>query len=122
MGFLGLRGSFSHIAAIDAFGASPLRGYDTFEAMFVALHRGEISRAILPAENTETGSITAVADLLAKYGFFIIAERLLSVTQSLLGLPGAALEDIREVYTHPEPIMQCSLFLEEHPNMQTYPR
>ena len=120
-GYLGLPGSFSHIAALAAFGAEGLRGYDTFEAMFVALQRGEISRAILPAENTDTGSITAVVDLLAKYGFYIVAERLLAVTQSLLGISGAAVEGIREVYTHPEPISQCSRYLAEHPDMRAIP-
>lgn len=121
VGFLGLPGSFSHIAAMSAFEASHLRGFDTFEAIFIALQNGEIGRAIVPAENTDTGSITAVVDLLSKYGFYIVAERLLSVTQSLLGIPGATLEDIREVYTHPEPIMQCSRFLSQHPCMKTYP-
>ena len=121
VGFLGLPGSFSHIAAMDAFDASRLHGFDTFEAIFIALQKGEIDRAIVPAENTDTGSITAVADLLSKFGFYIIAERLLSVTQSLLGVSGATVETIREVYTHPEPIMQCSRFLTEHPAIKPYP-
>jgi|AGTN01.2.fsa_nt_gi Prephenate dehydratase len=121
VGFLGLPGSFSHIAAMDAFDAGRLRGYDTFEAIFIALREGGIDRAIVPAENTDTGSITAVADLLSKYGFYIVAERLLSVTQSLLGIPGAAAEGIRTVYTHPEPIMQCSRYLEEHADMRACP-
>lgn len=121
VGYLGLPGSFSHIAALGAFGAERLHGYDTFESMFVAMQSGEIGRAILPAENTDTGSISAVADLLARYGFYIVAERLLPVTQSLLGIPGAMVEGVREVYTHPEPIMQCSRFLEEHPYMQAFP-
>ena len=121
VGFLGLPGSFSHIAAMSAFDAIRLRGYDTFEAIFIVLQKGEIGRAIVPAENTDTGSITAVVDLLSKYGFYIVAERLLSVTQSLLGVSGARAQDIREVYTHPEPIMQCSRFLAEHPDMNTYP-
>ncbi len=121
VGFLGLPGSFSHIAAMAAFDGSRLRGFDTFETIFIALQQGEIDRAIVPAENTDTGSITAVADLLARYGFYIVAERLLSVTQSLLGINGATLGGVREVYTHPEPIMQCSRFLAEHPEMKPYP-
>lgn len=121
VGFLGLPGSFSHIAAMSAFDATRLHGYDTFEAIFIALQRGEISRAIVPAENTDTGSITAVVDLLSRYGFYIVAERLLSVTQSLLGVSGATVEGVREVYTHPEPIMQCSRFLAEHSAMKPYP-
>ncbi len=122
IGHLGLKGSFSHIAALEAFGTdAPLKSFDTFEAMFEALRIGEIGRAILPAENTETGSITAVVDLLARYGYFIIAERLLKVSHSLLGLPGAGLEQIREVYSHPEPIVQCSRFLLSHPGIVSHP-
>lgn len=122
IGFLGLRGSFSHIAACEAFGEdASLKNYDAFEDMFEALRRGEIGRAILPAENTETGSITAVVDLLAKYGYFIVAERLLKVEHSLLGLPDAKLEDIEMVCSHPEPIAQCSRFLHTHPLISAYP-
>ncbi len=122
VGFLGLKGSFSHIAACEAFGENaPLKNYDAFEDMFEALRRGEIGRAMLPAENTETGSITAVVDLLAKYGYFIVAERLLKVEHSLLGLPDAALSDITQVCSHPEPIMQCSRFLHAHPAISAFP-
>jgi len=122
VGYLGLKGSFSHIAAVETFGeGAPLQSYDTFEDMFEALRRGEIGRAILPAENTETGSITAVIDLLAKYGYFIVAEKLLKVEHSLLGLPDAELADIRTVCSHPEPIMQCSRFLHAHPAIAAFP-
>lgn len=122
IGHLGLRGSFSHIAACEAFGEdAPLVSCDTFESMFEALRTGDIGRAILPAENTETGSITAVVDLLARYGYYIVAERLLKVSQSILGLKGAKLEQIEMVCSHPEPIAQCSRFLAAHPNISAYP-
>ncbi len=122
IGYLGLPGSFSHIAACEAFGEdAPLKSCDTFEDMFEALRRGDIGKAILPAENTETGSITRVVDLLARYGYYIIAERLLKVEHSLLGLAGASLADIQKVYSHPEPIAQCSRFLLEHPGISAFP-
>ena len=122
IGHLGLPGSFSHIAACEAFGEdAPLLSCDTFESMFEALRTGQIGRAILPAENTQTGSITAVVDLLARYGYYIVAERLLKVSQSLLGLPGTRIEQIEMVCSHPEPIAQCSRFLAAHPHISAYP-
>ena len=88
VGYLGLRGSFSHIAASQVFGDSDaLHNYPTFEAIFEGIKKDEISYAILPAENTETGSVTAVVDLLARYGYYIVAEKLLPVRNSLLGTP-----------------------------------
>ena len=82
---------------------------------------GDISYAIVPSENTETGSVTAVVDLLAKYGYYIVAEKLLGVRNSLLGIPGATIDDIKKVYSHPQPLAQCRTFLTAHPEMQTYP-
>ena len=122
VGYLGLPGSFSHIAASQAFGDSAaLRNLPTFEAIFEAMKSGEISYAILPSENTETGSVTAVVDLLAKYGYFIVAETLLPVSHSLLGMPGASLDDIKTVHSHPQPLAQCRTFLTQHPAINTYP-
>ncbi len=122
VGYLGLKGSFSHIAAEEVFADSAkLKNYDTFRAIFEGMKNSEISYAILPAENTETGSITSVVDLLAKYGYFIVAEKLLPVSHSLLGIKGAKLNDIKKVYSHPEPLAQCRLFLNKHSDIQTYP-
>lgn len=114
VGYLGIPGSYSHTAATEAFLGAELVSFNSFEAIFEGLKADEISLAILPAENTETGSITAVVDLLAKYGFYIVAEKLLKVSHSLLGLRGARLEDIKLVYSHPEPFGQCSAFLAAH--------
>ncbi|MDD5018496.1 MAG: prephenate dehydratase [Eubacteriales bacterium] len=121
VGYLGIPGSFSHTAATETFGNKKLKSYDTFENIFDGMKNGEIDYAILPAENTETGSITSVVDLLAKYGYYIVAEKLLKVSQSLLGVKGAALDDIKKVYSHPEPLLQCRAFLAAHPGIETYP-
>lgn len=121
VGYLGIPGSFSHIAASQGYPAAALKSFSTFQSIFEALSTGEIALAMLPVENTETGSITAVIDLLARYGFFIIAERLLKVTQSLLAPAGATLDTITKLYSHPEPIAQCSRFLAAHPHIAAFP-
>lgn len=117
-GYLGIRGSYSHIAAGEVFGGSELVSFNSFEEMFEGLKKGEIEYAVLPAENTETGSITAVIDLLAKYGFFIVAEKTLHVVHSLLGTKDSELSDIKVVCSHPEPFGQCSDFFEAHPDIE----
>lgn len=122
IGYLGQCGSFSHIAACESFGANAeLIGYNTFESMFEALREGGIGRAILPAENTETGSITKVVDLLAQYGYYIIAERLVKVSLSLLGINKTSIERLKTVCSHPEPIAQCSRFLSARPRLCALP-
>jgi chorismate mutase/prephenate dehydratase len=121
VGYLGLPGSFSYIAASAAYPGAELISRSSFDAIFEALKNGDIALAMLPAENTETGSITAVIDLLARYGYFIVAEQLLKVTQSLLAPAGATLDTITKVYSHPEPIAQCSRFLAAHPSIAAFP-
>jgi chorismate mutase/prephenate dehydratase len=121
VGYLGIPGSFSHTAAEEMYGHCELISYDTFGAIFEGLKKDEISIAMLPAENTETGSITAVVDLLAKYGFYIVAEKLLKVRQSLLGVKGTKPGEIKVVYSHPEPFAQCSAFLAARPGIETRP-
>ena len=118
VGYLGIRGSFSHIAAEEAFGGADFVSYDTFEDIFEGLKNGEIDRAIVPAENTETGSITAVIDLLAKYGFYITAEKMLRVAHSLLGTADSEIGDIKAIYSHPEPFAQCSAFFLGYPHVE----
>ncbi len=121
VGYLGLPGSFSYIAAHKAYPKAELKSLPSFHAIFEALKSGDIALAMLPVENTETGSITAVIDLLARYGYFIVAERLLKVTQSLLAPVGATLDTITKLYSHPEPIAQCSVFLSDHPQIAAFP-
>ena len=43
-----------------------------------------------------------------------MAEHVVKVEQALLGVKGAATEDIKEVYSHPQGLLQCAPFLEEH--------
>jgi len=122
VGYLGIPGSYSHIAALQATkGTAFLRNYSSFPAIFEGVKAGEIDYAMLPAENTETGSITAVVDLLAKYGYYIVGEKMLPVEHSLLALPGTQIDEIERIYTHPEVISQCSGFLAENPHIAAYP-
>jgi chorismate mutase/prephenate dehydratase len=55
-----------------------------------------------------------VYDLLAKYDNYIVGEVQIPVSHALLTLPGATLEDIDTIYSHPQAIAQCGKFLNEH--------
>lgn len=74
---------------------------------------------VLPIENSTTGAVSGINDLLAEYGVTIIAEHSVKIEQSLLGLEGAKLEDIRTVYSHVQGLMQCSKFLEDQKGVVT---
>lgn len=113
-GFYGDRGSNSEQAMIDFFGDNNGESYATFEEVFAALKRGEIEYGVLPIENSSTGAITEVYDLLRKYDYYIVGEQWVSINHCLLGVKGAKLEDIQEVYSHHQAITQCDNFLSQY--------
>jgi chorismate mutase/prephenate dehydratase len=121
-GFQGVPGSFSEEALIRFFGEkASRRAYAEFEDVFAALARGDINRGVLPIENSSTGAVGPVYDLLRRYEFVITAETSVRVDQHLLGLPGTSPEDVREVYSHPQGLEQCGGFLRCHPDWLLVP-
>lgn len=84
-----------------------------------ALAGGRADFAVLPIENSTAGMVGDVYDLLAKYDNYIVGEVDIKVDHALLGLPGASLEELELVYSHPQALMQCKTFLEGHPQWDT---
>lgn len=121
-GFPGVPGSFSEEALIKFFGDKTQRiSYEEFEDVFIALDKGEIDYGVLPIENSSTGAISLVLDLLKKYEFYIVGEDCIKIEQHLLGIKGTKLEDIKEVYSHPQGIEQSSEFLMQNKNWKLIP-
>lgn len=117
LGFQGVEGSFSEEALIKYFGESKeTTHYDTFEDVFEALKNDKIDYGILPVENSSTGAITEVYDLMNKYGFYIVGEECIKINQHLIGIRGASIDGIKEVYSHPQGFKQSSEFLKKQSN------
>jgi chorismate mutase/prephenate dehydratase len=122
VGFQGVPGSFSEEALFEHFGDEvSTKCVKEFEDVFIALKNNEIDYGILPIENSSTGGISDVYDLLRKYGFFIVGERIIKVSHNLLGIKGTKLEDIKEVYSHAQGIKQSSEFLKNYPSWKCIP-
>ena len=122
IGFQGVRGSFGHQAATEYFGEeADAFEYMEFEDVFCGLAGGEIQYGVIPIENSSTGSINSVYDLIGKYGFHIVGEICLKIKQNLMGIRGSKIEDIKEVYSHSQGFQQSSTFLKRHPGWKLIP-
>lgn len=122
VGFQGVEASFSHQALIEYFGPEKSTScFPNFKDVFDALDRGEIEYGILPVENSSTGVITEVYDLLRKYGFYIVGEKCIKVDHNLLGIKGAKLSDISEVYSHEQGFLQSKEFFSKHKDWSLIP-
>lgn len=116
--YFGEKGAFTEQAMLEYFGEHIMAlNKTTFRDVMETVANGDAKFGVLPIENTSTGGITDIYDLLVEYDITIVAEHVVKVEQALLGKPGAKLEDIRTVYSHPQGLMQCSKFLEDHPQM-----
>lgn len=110
-GYAGTKGAFSHIAACSLFPDAPLHSYPTFHDVFQAVEEQEISYGVIPFENSYTGEVGEVLDLLYHHNVCISKIYDLKITQNLLGISGADVSEIKQVYSKDQAISQCRQYL-----------
>lgn len=109
--YQGLPGSYGEEAASRLFPENLLTGLETFWDVFEAVRDGSADYGVVPIENSSTGSITEIYDLLSKYDLFINAETNLEINHCLLGARGAQIKEIKRVFSHSQALSQCHSFL-----------
>jgi chorismate mutase / prephenate dehydratase len=118
--FLGPKGSYSHSAARRYasvhFEQLTESSCNTFKDVFEKVESQAVDYGVLPIENSSSGSINEVYDLLQKTNLHIIGELPLPIDHCVLAIPNAKLEQIDTIYSHPQPFQQCSNFLENYPH------
>ncbi len=110
----GIEGANSHEATNRLFPECQPIFYKSFEKVFKAVESGEADYGVLPVENSSAGSVSAVYDLILKYRFYIVEALNLPIDHCLCGLRQSELEDIEQVWSHPQALSQCSDFISEH--------
>jgi prephenate dehydratase len=115
--FLGPRGTFSEIAALlygeRAGLGDELVAFSSIPALTAAVETGLATDAVLPIENSIEGSVSTTLDLLIHETLLKIrAEIVVPVRHFLVTAPGATLNDVKVVLSHPQAFGQCRRFLE----------
>ncbi|MGI6107403.1 MAG: bifunctional chorismate mutase/prephenate dehydratase [Lachnospiraceae bacterium] len=117
--FQGVEGAYSQAAMYQYFGRDVKNFHvPSFAKAMEAVSAGEADYAVLPIENSSAGQVGDVYDLLVRYSNAIVGEVYLPVRHCLLGLPGSSVETVKRVYSHPQGLMQCGMFLNSHPDWQ----
>ncbi len=113
--YSGVPGAFAEMALVSFFGEDVVKKpVSSFRDVMETLARNEATYAVLPIENSSAGNVESNYDLLAEYDMFIVGEQIIDVNQAFMVCPGAELSDVKTVYSHPQALMQCSKFLEQH--------
>lgn len=113
--FQGVEGAYSQMALKEYFGEHTNSYHvETWRDAMEAIKNGEADYAVLPIENSSAGIVPENYDLLVEYDNCIVGEQIIKIDHALLGVKGAKLSDIDTVYSHPQALMQCSKYLEDH--------
>ena len=112
--FLGPEGTYSHMAARHLFGLSA-RYVEaaTIEGVVDAVRRSACRYGVVPIENSTEGPVTSTIDALLEGGVSIRGESVLPVSHCLLGA-ATGLTQIERVYSHPQALAQCRLWLSKN--------
>ena len=111
--YSGLPGAFAQIAVGHLFPDAEQIPCPDFESAYKACETGKADVAVLPVENSYSGEVGNVIDLIFDGSLFINMMVELGVTQNLLGVRGASKEDIHTVVSHPQALSQCAEFIHE---------
>lgn len=115
MGYLGPPGTFTEEALLKYknIHMEETKEYKTISEVIGAIGR-EVEAGIVPVENSLEGSVNITLDILAReVGLVIIGEVIIPVFHHLMGKGGVRPQDIRHLYSHPQAVAQCRMFIEK---------
>lgn len=121
--YQGVPGAYSEEACVRVFGPGvQAEGLEQFEDNFKALKEGRADYAVLPIENSSTGAIRQIYDLLTQYECYLVGETTVKVEHCLMAPRGATLDTITHVYSHEQGLFQSEQYLNAHPNWHRVPQ
>ncbi len=112
IGYLGPKGTYSHLAATKQFGSSvSFEDLHEIGGVFTEVRRGHCDYGLVPIENSLGGGIVETLDAFRDSGIElnIYAEVLLAVHHSLLA--NCEPRDIKRIHSKPEVFSQCRQWL-----------
>jgi prephenate dehydratase len=112
--YQGVKGAYSHLACHHAYPEYEAIACKSFDDTMYLVEENEADLAMIPMENSTAGRVEEIYRLIPKMNLYIIAEHFEPVNHCLLALPGAKLEDLKTVSSHPQALAQCKNHIEKH--------
>lgn len=115
--YSGKRGAYAEQAISRYFDSNDVEAVavDSFEEIFQSVVDGKADYGMVPIENSLAGSVFQNYDNFSRFEDISIAGAVtLNIRHALLGIKGASVSDIKNVYSHPQALSQCKKFLDSH--------
>ncbi len=117
----GIKGSYSYLSTKKFFQDSGKKleflSYKRFDEVVHSVEKGKADYAVLPIENTTSGGINEVYDLLLHMTLSIVGEERYEVRHCLAGTEDVEIDKIEKVFAHYQAASQCDNFLSTLPNI-----
>lgn len=123
--YLGPKGTYSHVAAMKYLamytGGIEERECNAFDEIIASVETGKSEFGMLPIENSSSGSINGVLDVLQDSKVSLVGELFCPIDHAILTCSKVDLGEITDIYSHPQPIEQCSHYLKDFmPNVKVH--
>ncbi|ETP73251.1 prephenate dehydratase [Lachnospiraceae bacterium JC7] len=114
--YLGPEGTYTEEAAQFFFSdTGEFIPKDTVDDAISDVVDGVSDYAVIPQENTLGGAVTNYVDaLMATDGVYVVGEIVLPISQTLMGVPGTTIDEIKTVCSHAQGIKQTEEWRSEH--------
>jgi len=111
--YLGPQGTFSHQASIKHFGLSAeYIPFETINDVILSVEKNIADFAVIPIENSTEGAVNTSLDMLVDTTLNVVSEINLKIQNCLLSK--TTLDNIKTVYSHQQPLAQCSIWLKKN--------
>ena len=112
--FMGVEGANADLACRQNYPYMKTLALSSFEEVFAAVADGRAKFAMIPIENSQAGRVAEIHNLLPRTNLSIVAEHIQQIEHHVYAVPGATVEDITDVYSHHQGLLQCRSFITEH--------
>ena len=116
--YLGTVGSYSYVAAHKYLnnyrGKVEAVGCASFQDIVNAVEIGRCMYGVLPIENSSSGSINEVLDVLQNTSAVFVGELYVNIDHAVLGTENVDIQEITDIYSHPQPFSQCSAYIKDN--------
>ncbi|MBY0406077.1 MAG: prephenate dehydratase [Rickettsiales bacterium] len=111
--FMGVPGANADLACRQAHPYMHTLACPSFEDVFEAVAQGHAQLGMIPIENSQAGRVAEIHQLLPRTNLHIVGEYFQAIEHCLLAPKGATLETVKDVYSHPQGLLQCRDHLRE---------
>lgn len=105
--FMGVEGANADLACRQASPYMETLPCASFEDVFEAVENGKARLGMIPIENSQAGRVAEIHNILPRSKLHIVGEFFQHIEHCLLAPKGATLQSVKDVYSHPQALMQC---------------